>query len=461
VCRCELVTEGDIHEAIDHGARCLDGVKFRTRAGMGRCMPLDHQILTDRGFLFLSQLQSMPGVRVANYNPRTETIAYTSYELIVNPAMRDCAMVTVASSDAWGSDSDQKQAELNDHISLVVTADHDLYVRPGTVSSCKPGDVRFEWAQKSVVKTCENWQTKKHSVLVPLEKVRAGHLDISPKSAYQFLGAATGGYNVSPSTPGIDAVRRALGLQADTAWFAFLEVYGFWLGDGTLKLPHMRIALHWSKCHDIEFLREQLSLAGLSEGRDFVLSGRHNIEVTASTWNAFFFNESAARSAKRFSRWVWDLGREPCRAVIRGLCRANGAEAKDEKMIYASSVRFRDELTRLCMHAGYTVTFRQEEVAKRGMWCVCYSGRSTFGVCASTSIRHTTYDKQTWCVRVPSGLIIARRAVEDDRGVVVKASRPLVIGNCQGGFCTSRIVQILSQRLGLRLDEVTKRGSNT
>jgi len=37
VCRCEMVTEGEIHHAIDHGARTLDGVKFRTRAGMGRC----------------------------------------------------------------------------------------------------------------------------------------------------------------------------------------------------------------------------------------------------------------------------------------------------------------------------------------------------------------------------------------------------------------------------------------
>jgi len=37
VCRCELVTEAEVHEAVDHGARTLDGVKFRTRAGMGRC----------------------------------------------------------------------------------------------------------------------------------------------------------------------------------------------------------------------------------------------------------------------------------------------------------------------------------------------------------------------------------------------------------------------------------------
>ncbi|MBI4411113.1 MAG: NAD(P)/FAD-dependent oxidoreductase [Deltaproteobacteria bacterium] len=37
ICRCELVTEAEIHEAIDHGARTLDGIKFRSRAGMGRC----------------------------------------------------------------------------------------------------------------------------------------------------------------------------------------------------------------------------------------------------------------------------------------------------------------------------------------------------------------------------------------------------------------------------------------
>ncbi|MGQ9779622.1 MAG: NAD(P)/FAD-dependent oxidoreductase [Bacillota bacterium] len=39
VCRCELVTEAEVVEAIRRppGARSLDGVKRRTRAGMGRC----------------------------------------------------------------------------------------------------------------------------------------------------------------------------------------------------------------------------------------------------------------------------------------------------------------------------------------------------------------------------------------------------------------------------------------
>ncbi len=37
VCRCETVTEGEIVEAIRRGATTIDGVKRRTRAGMGRC----------------------------------------------------------------------------------------------------------------------------------------------------------------------------------------------------------------------------------------------------------------------------------------------------------------------------------------------------------------------------------------------------------------------------------------
>lgn len=37
ICRCELVTEAEVHEAIDHGATTLDGLKFRCRVGMGRC----------------------------------------------------------------------------------------------------------------------------------------------------------------------------------------------------------------------------------------------------------------------------------------------------------------------------------------------------------------------------------------------------------------------------------------
>ncbi len=54
VCRCEEITEGEILEAIRRNppARDIDGVKRRTRAGMGRCqggfcMPSVAEILSD------------------------------------------------------------------------------------------------------------------------------------------------------------------------------------------------------------------------------------------------------------------------------------------------------------------------------------------------------------------------------------------------------------------------------
>ena len=56
VCRCEGITEGEIVDAITRplGARTLDGIKRRTRAGMGRCqsgfcMPRVMEILSREG----------------------------------------------------------------------------------------------------------------------------------------------------------------------------------------------------------------------------------------------------------------------------------------------------------------------------------------------------------------------------------------------------------------------------
>ena len=37
ICRCEKVSKAEIMTAIKSGATTLDGIKFRTRAGMGRC----------------------------------------------------------------------------------------------------------------------------------------------------------------------------------------------------------------------------------------------------------------------------------------------------------------------------------------------------------------------------------------------------------------------------------------
>ncbi len=37
ICRCQEITKGEIRQAIAEGALTVDGVKRRTRAGMGLC----------------------------------------------------------------------------------------------------------------------------------------------------------------------------------------------------------------------------------------------------------------------------------------------------------------------------------------------------------------------------------------------------------------------------------------
>ncbi len=52
ICQCNRVTEGEIVEAIEDGACTLDGVKFRTRAGFGRCQG---GFCTDKTLLILAR----------------------------------------------------------------------------------------------------------------------------------------------------------------------------------------------------------------------------------------------------------------------------------------------------------------------------------------------------------------------------------------------------------------------
>ena len=68
VCRCEVVTEAEIREAIRRpvGARSVDGVKRRTRAGMGRCQggfcsPRVAQIIAEETGIPLSSVTKCGG----------------------------------------------------------------------------------------------------------------------------------------------------------------------------------------------------------------------------------------------------------------------------------------------------------------------------------------------------------------------------------------------------------------
>jgi glycerol-3-phosphate dehydrogenase len=79
VCRCETVTEGEIVEAIKRGATTLDGIKFRTRAGMGRCQS---GFCLPRVMAILSRELGIPENEIVKNGSESRQLLYQSKELI-------------------------------------------------------------------------------------------------------------------------------------------------------------------------------------------------------------------------------------------------------------------------------------------------------------------------------------------------------------------------------------------
>ncbi len=79
VCRCEGVTEAEVVEAIGRGARTLDGVKHRTRAGMGRCQG---GFCSPRVMRILSRELGIPMVDLTKKGANSQHLLFRSKELL-------------------------------------------------------------------------------------------------------------------------------------------------------------------------------------------------------------------------------------------------------------------------------------------------------------------------------------------------------------------------------------------
>ena len=80
VCRCEEISEGEIIDAITGplGARSLDGVKRRVRAGMGRCQS---GFCSPRVMELISQYASIPLENITKNSKGSLILMEDSYDL--------------------------------------------------------------------------------------------------------------------------------------------------------------------------------------------------------------------------------------------------------------------------------------------------------------------------------------------------------------------------------------------
>ncbi|MBU0759802.1 MAG: NAD(P)/FAD-dependent oxidoreductase [Candidatus Omnitrophica bacterium] len=71
VCRCEMVSAKEIKDAIDRGARTLDGIKFRTRAQAGKC---HGSFCTTRLMKILSEKIDVPLIEITKRGKGSEIV---------------------------------------------------------------------------------------------------------------------------------------------------------------------------------------------------------------------------------------------------------------------------------------------------------------------------------------------------------------------------------------------------
>jgi cysteinyl-tRNA synthetase len=372
---------------------------YESKWGHGRpgwhieCFGEDTRVLTSHGFLFFDEIEAKiangDNILYACYDIASQGIKYASGSLIKFQAGHHKKLINFTQhnevntwengSNDYGKDTIHNVVKTgikadSNHLSLRVTSNHDMYVEVGHYSSAK----------RPLYSKHHLYQKKKANELIGIGSV-----------PIRFNACATNGIQMQMNSH----------LQLQSMLFdelaldksninLFLELYGFWLGDGTLTFNHggkkggiSAVAFSQNKKTDIEWLCVTINKIGLNENVDWRRTGERKdesilISITNDKWVRFFYREYAhkykrsssalkmqgldaytgedfIKGEKWFLPWIWNLvDMGGSRSIIAGLHRADGSFAANDKQIFTSSVSFRDDLVRLLLHAGYTAYFK-------------------------------------------------------------------------------------------------------
>ncbi|KAJ2802138.1 Pre-mRNA-processing-splicing factor 8, partial [Coemansia guatemalensis] len=179
---------------------------------------------------------------------------------------------------------------------------------------------------------------------------------------------------------------------------------------------------------------------------------RQRLSRLVATRKAFSSSYSDAKSSgaqkQASKKWLFDWVLRLCsceqlRLILRGLhvaesgdVEAAGAAVVDGR-VDTTSARLRDELQRVCLHAGYTSHWYQHDNATKGdgceRWTVTWSSSNAVQpvINIAKGFQRTQRQCRVWCVTVPTQqqLIVVRRVQASHNGTVTAASRPVVVGN--------------------------------
>lgn len=168
-------------------------------------------------------------------------------------------------------DSSATRAHRSTRVSVIATANHDMYVR---LDHCT----------------------------AKFDKHKAGVLADSGHPSIEFLSHAENGLCTTPPESAtmrkITQLFAALGLDTEPKRIAFLECVGFWLGKGSLKFASngtpQEILFEQVKPEDVAFVRARLDACNVDEAyatRNVASGERRTLSVRDRRWMLLFFGE--------------------------------------------------------------------------------------------------------------------------------------------------------------------------
>ena len=397
--RSEYANNSRFTHKVDTGSEQYGHMR-RVR-GDGNCFcESDTRVLTNHGFLFLDEIeeQQRAGVELlfGCYDKQERQLLYRTGELVLpkQPPPYLVEFTEPNESGRWaegsglyGNEQTQK-SKSSSHVSLRVTPDHDMFVQTGRMQR----DGSTVWDK---TRGAEDPHRK-----VSAESLLAG----TGPDRIRLLACAENGYEPHDTTQR-DAALADLRLS-DAQSSAFIELLGFWLGNGSMQYQRNgrcnSVELRQAKKPDLAWLVEMLAKAGLSEADYVHCKYKNEVEqlfIMQQDWCSFFHAEfgkqygdeaeheeddvedgdddekqqppadvqpssdvqpapcKRSKSIKYLPNWVRQLSAAEMRLLIAGLHRADGSfEDGREKAIFTPEPAFRDQLMQALLHCGYSAS---------------------------------------------------------------------------------------------------------
>ena len=395
--------ENGFNQAIELAADSLLNVKFIrekkllsayfgeiAKDSQKYCFPAaDTRVLTSCGLLFLDQIQALreAGVDVlfGCYDAQSKALLYSKGELVFpqRPPPYLVEFTSAGEGAQWAEESGgyktegvaEENAQIG-RVSLRVTPEHEMFVQLGNAGISDSSDEsRVAW---SSTRRLRDPATGKRPPAMPQphRKLQAQDLLSDDSCAHvRMLACAEAGY-APQATSRRQAVQRDLHLE-DTQFSAFIELLGFWLGDGSLTSncaidgsARAYVTFSDLKQTCLTWLRNMLKAAGLREDEQWLSGSSGSVTtlyVSEPAWLAFFEKEfggsscapavepEGMKSVQHLPLWLLqELSAAEMRRLISGLHRADGSFAGGSNEIFTASGCFRDQLVQALLHCGYS-----------------------------------------------------------------------------------------------------------